>query len=52
METKRWKVACEDGFEVVSGKEHELVKFVQLHVKEFHHKDVTHEDVLKMAKPV
>jgi predicted small metal-binding protein len=52
METKRWKVACEDGFEVISAKEHELVKVVQQHVKEFHHKDVTHEDVVKMATAV
>jgi predicted small metal-binding protein len=49
---KRWKVACEDGFEVVSSKEHELVKYVQMHVKEHHNKDVSHDDVLKMAKPV
>jgi predicted small metal-binding protein len=48
---KRWKVACEDGFEVVSSKEHELVKYVQQHVKELHNKDVSHEEVMKMAKP-
>jgi predicted small metal-binding protein len=48
---KRWKVACEDGFEVVSAKEHELVKYVQMHVKEHHNKDVSHDDVMKMAKP-
>ena len=47
----RLKVVCEDGFEIVSKKEHELVKFVQMHVKELHGKDVSREDVLKMAKP-
>ena len=49
---KRWKVACEDGFEVVSAKEHEMVKMVQMHVKEMHKKDVGHDDVMKMAKPL
>ncbi|MGP8071523.1 MAG: hypothetical protein ACLPZM_00090 [Thermoplasmata archaeon] len=48
----RLKVACEDGFEVVSKKEHELVKYVQMHVKEHHGKDVSRDDVLKMAKTV
>jgi predicted small metal-binding protein len=48
----RMKVACDDGFEVVSKKEHELVKYVQMHVKEHHGKDVSREEVLKMAKPV
>jgi predicted small metal-binding protein len=48
---KRWKVACEDGFEVISSKEHELVKYVQMHVKEHHMKDVSHADVMAMAKP-
>ena len=28
------KVACEDGFELITKKEHELVKMVQMHVKE------------------
>jgi predicted small metal-binding protein len=48
----RLKVACDDGFEVASKKEHELVEYVQMHVKEHHGKDVSREDVLKMAKPV
>lgn len=52
MEMKRWKVACEDGFELISAKEHELVKHIQMHVKESHGKDLTHDEVLKMAKPV
>jgi predicted small metal-binding protein len=44
------KVTCDDGFEMVSAKEHELVKHVQMHVKESHGKDLSREDVLKMAK--
>jgi predicted small metal-binding protein len=46
----KMKVACEDGFEMISTKEHELVKYVQMHVKEIHHKDISHDDVMKMAK--
>jgi predicted small metal-binding protein len=44
------KVSCEDGFEVVSKREPELVKMVQMHVKEGHGRDVSREDVMKMAK--
>jgi predicted small metal-binding protein len=44
------KVTCDDGFEMVSAKELELVKHVQMHVKESHGKDLSREDVLKMAK--
>jgi predicted small metal-binding protein len=44
------KVACEDGFEIVTKKEHELVKMVQMHVKESHGKDVSHAEVMAMAK--
>lgn len=46
----RMKVACEDGFEVITKKEGELVKFVQMHVKENHGKDVSHAEVMAMAK--
>ncbi|MCI4365989.1 MAG: hypothetical protein L3K10_08065 [Thermoplasmata archaeon] len=35
---------------MVSKKEHELVKYVQAHVKEMHGKDVSHDEVMKMAK--
>ena len=44
------KVACDDGFEMVSKVEHELVKHVQMHVKEHHGKDISRDDVMKMAK--
>jgi len=46
----KWKVECEDGFAVVSAKEHELVQHVQQHVKDFHNKVVSREEVMKMAK--
>jgi predicted small metal-binding protein len=47
---QKWKVECEDGFAVISSKEHELVQHVQQHVKDFHQKVVSREDVMKMAK--
>jgi hypothetical protein len=47
----RWKVKCEDGFEVVSAKEHELVAHVQAHLKEHHQKVASHEEIMKMATP-
>ncbi|MFY9716747.1 MAG: DUF1059 domain-containing protein [Thermoplasmata archaeon] len=43
-------MACADGFEMITTKEHELVKFVQQHVKESHGKDVSRDEVMKMAK--
>lgn len=45
----RMKVACEDGFEVVSKNERELVRYVQMHVKELHGKELSRDDVLKMV---
>jgi hypothetical protein len=48
---KRWKVKCEDGFEVVSSKEHELVAHIQQHLKEHHQKVASHDEVMKMAEP-
>lgn len=47
---QRMKVACDDGFEVVSAKEHELVQHVQMHLKELHQKIASHDEILKMAK--
>jgi hypothetical protein len=46
----RLKVACEDGFEVVSKDEKELVALTQWHTEHTHSKKVSHEEVLKMAK--
>jgi predicted small metal-binding protein len=47
---QRLKVACDDGFEVISTKEHELVQHVQIHLKDLHQKILSHEEVMKMAK--
>lgn len=43
------KVACDDGFEVVSKDEGELVRHVQMHAKSAHNKDLSHAEVMKMA---
>jgi|GEM_PF-1351846 len=47
---ERLKVACDDGFEVISTKEHELVQHVQMHLKDLHQKIASREEILKMAK--
>ncbi len=47
---EKWKVECEDGFAVVSSKEHELVQHVQQHLKDLHQKVASHEEIMKMAK--
>ncbi|MGA8537163.1 MAG: hypothetical protein WB789_07205 [Thermoplasmata archaeon] len=49
---ERMKVACDDGFEVISTKEHELVQHVQMHLKDLHQKVASHEEIVKMAKKV
>ena len=46
----RLKVACEDGFEIVSKKEHELVAAVQMHLRSEHGKEISRDEVLKMAR--
>lgn len=46
----RLKVACDDGFEVVSKSEPELVALTQWHVKNMHQRDVSRDEVLKMAR--
>ncbi len=46
----RQKVSCEDGFEVVTKDDNELVALVQWHIDHTHHKKVSHEEVMKMAK--
>jgi predicted small metal-binding protein len=46
----RMKVACEDGFEVVTKDQKELVALVQWHTKNAHHKESTHDEIVKMAK--
>jgi hypothetical protein len=44
------KVACEDGFEVVTKDQKELVAMTQWHVEHAHHKKVTEAEVMKMSK--
>jgi hypothetical protein len=46
----RMKVACEDGFEVISKDNKELVALVQWHGQHAHHKDFTEAEVMGMAK--
>lgn len=44
------KVACDDGFEVVTKDRKELVTMTQMHLKNMHDKSVSEHDVLAMAK--
>jgi hypothetical protein len=44
------KVACEDGFEVVTKDQKELVALTQWHVQHAHHKAVTEHEVMAMSK--
>jgi hypothetical protein len=44
------KVACEDGFEVVTKDKNELVALTQWHVDHAHHKKVSEAEVLAMSK--
>jgi predicted small metal-binding protein len=44
------KVACDDGFEVITKDQKELVALVGWHVKNAHHKDLPESEIMKMAK--
>lgn len=44
------KVACDDGFEVVSKDHKELVSLVQWHGEHAHHMKMSEDEVMKMAK--
>jgi predicted small metal-binding protein len=46
----RMKVACDDGFEVVTKNQKELVTAVQVHQKNTHQKELSEAEILKMAK--
>ncbi len=46
----KWKVACADGFEVISTDPKELVALVQWHGEHSHQKHLSEHDVLGMAK--
>jgi hypothetical protein len=50
MGSGRWKVACEDGFEVISKDSKELVALVQWHGQHTHNKNFSEAEVLGMAK--
>ncbi|MGB7123864.1 MAG: hypothetical protein WBE40_03285 [Thermoplasmata archaeon] len=45
----RMKVACEDGFEVVTKDKGELVALTQWHVDHSHHKQATEAEVMAMS---
>lgn len=44
------KVACEDGFEVVTKDAKELVAVTQWHVKNAHHRDASEKEIMAMSK--
>jgi hypothetical protein len=46
----RMKVACDDGFEVVTKDKGELVALTQWRVDHAHHKRVSEAEVLAMSK--
>jgi hypothetical protein len=46
----KMKVACDDGFEVVTKDKHELVSLTQWHLEHVHHKKVSESEVLGMSK--
>jgi hypothetical protein len=46
----RMKVACDDGFEVVTKDKGELVAVTQWHVEHAHHKKVSEAEVMAMSK--
>lgn len=46
----KMKVACEDGFEVITKDKGELVSLVQWHVDHSHHKKLSEHEVMAMAK--
>ena len=46
------QVTCEDGFQLKTNDEKELVSFVTQHVQNAHNKSISREDVMGMAKEV
>jgi hypothetical protein len=43
-------VACDDGFQVITKDKGELVSMVQWHVDHSHHRKVSEDEVMGMAK--
>ena len=46
----KMKVACDDGFEVVTKDKKELVALTQWHVKNSHNKSLSEHEIMAMAK--
>ncbi|HEV2166631.1 MAG TPA: hypothetical protein VGS23_06635 [Thermoplasmata archaeon] len=46
----RMKIACEDGFEIVTKDAKELVAMTQRHIEHVHHKKATEAEVMAMSK--
>jgi len=46
----KMKVACADGFEVVSSDKNELIALVQWHGKHKHNEEFSSDAVMKMSK--
>jgi predicted small metal-binding protein len=46
----RMKVACDDGFEVVTKQKGELVALTQWHVEHSHGRKITESEVMAMQK--
>lgn len=44
------KVACEDGFEIVTKDAKELVSHVQMHLKNTHNKHASEHEIMAMSK--
>ena len=44
------KVACEDGFEIVTKDKHELVSLTQWHLQHTHQKHATEAEIMAMSK--
>ncbi len=44
------KIACDDGFEVVTGDKKELVAVTSWHLEHAHHKKAAEAEILGMAK--
>jgi len=44
------KIACSDGFEIVTKDQKELVAMTQWHGEHAHHKKMTEAEILGMAK--
>ncbi|HTP56016.1 MAG TPA: hypothetical protein VML53_05045 [Thermoplasmata archaeon] len=44
------KIACDDGFELVTKDQKELVSMTRMHLENTHHRSVSDPEILAMAK--